>query len=294
MQLFAALHRASHARMIPADFWPRVCTPACMHACAALSRPGWPCRDESNDSCGFEHVFVGEIDDGHVKGLHNWVQTMVEEARGNLDYMGFVLPKRAYQDDGDDDVDGDRNLVSVQLGWEVRPGRPRAPPAARAVLCLYVVRMICSTSLACVAVCRHAAGRVGDIRVDRALRPSWGQCNGDSFVLKHMQPSRWPTWLLSWARPYRVEDLFRARAAGSRSGAWRLFIDWPVGRLFIDWPASATALHFKAQLQQRGVRGVCDLLALVDTCVHGCHACAWHAGRGEGREHDVRWDLPRV
>lgn len=75
-------------------------------------------RDENNDSSGFEHVFVGEIDDGHVKGLHNWIQTMVEEARGSLDYMGFVLPKRCYQDDGDDDVDGDRNLISIQLGWE--------------------------------------------------------------------------------------------------------------------------------------------------------------------------------
>eukprot|EP00892_Ulva_mutabilis_P000806 jgi/Ulvmu1/10726/UM068_0012.1 len=75
-------------------------------------------RDDENDSSGFEHVFVGEMDDGHVKGLHNWIQTMVEESRGSLDYMGFVLPKRCYQDDGDDDVDGARNLISIQLGWE--------------------------------------------------------------------------------------------------------------------------------------------------------------------------------
>lgn len=92
------------------------------------------CRDDDNDSCGFEHVFVGEIDDGHVKGLHNWIQTMVEEARGNLDYMGFVLPKRCYQDDGDDHVDGTTNLISIQLGWEVRPWRAvHAADAVRAV-----------------------------------------------------------------------------------------------------------------------------------------------------------------
>eukprot|EP01025_Chloroclados_australasicus_P057117 TRINITY_DN7108_c0_g1_i2.p2 TRINITY_DN7108_c0_g1~~TRINITY_DN7108_c0_g1_i2.p2 ORF type:complete len:296 (-),score=39.20 TRINITY_DN7108_c0_g1_i2:65-952(-) len=75
-------------------------------------------RDGELDSCGFEHVFVGELDDGHVKGLHNWLQTMVEEARGNLEYMGFVLPKKRYQSSDDEEVDGDRQLISVQLGWE--------------------------------------------------------------------------------------------------------------------------------------------------------------------------------
>lgn len=120
------LSHALHTSMVPAGCGPGGPTRgACAHACMSgvLTGRGRPCRDESNDSCGFEHVFVGEIDDGHVKGLHNWLQTMVEEARGNLDYMGFVLPKRAYQDDGDEDVDGDRNLISVQLGWEVRPAR---------------------------------------------------------------------------------------------------------------------------------------------------------------------------
>jgi Endoribonuclease XendoU len=88
------------------------------------------CRDTQNDSCGFEHVFVGEVDEGHVKGLHNWLQTMVEEARGDLDYLGFVLPRRhTHMADGDDDLEGPRRLVSVQLGWEVR----RCPQRCAAV-----------------------------------------------------------------------------------------------------------------------------------------------------------------
>jgi poly(U)-specific endoribonuclease len=77
------------------------------------------CRDTQNDSCGFEHVFVGEVDDGHVKGLHNWIQTMVEESRGKLDYMGFVLPRKHNQSRDADAVDGPPRLISVQLGWQV-------------------------------------------------------------------------------------------------------------------------------------------------------------------------------
>merc|ERR1712050_311688 len=35
-------------------------------------------------SSGFEHVFVGEIDDkkGELSGLHNWIQFFREESRG--------------------------------------------------------------------------------------------------------------------------------------------------------------------------------------------------------------------
>ena len=36
-------------------------------------------RGEESDSCGFEHVFVGEVDDGHVKGLHNWIQVRTRQ-----------------------------------------------------------------------------------------------------------------------------------------------------------------------------------------------------------------------
>ena len=45
---------------------------------------------------------------------------MVEESRGSLDYLGFVLPRRHNQYQADeDDMDGPRRVVSVQLGWEV-------------------------------------------------------------------------------------------------------------------------------------------------------------------------------
>lgn len=48
-----------------------------------------------NDSSGFEHVFVGEIRDTEVCGLHNWIQMYLEEKRGNIDYQGYIKPKRS-------------------------------------------------------------------------------------------------------------------------------------------------------------------------------------------------------
>jgi poly(U)-specific endoribonuclease len=42
------------------------------------------------DSSGFEHTYVGEIDEGEVKGFHNWVQFYFEEKAGNLIYNGPI------------------------------------------------------------------------------------------------------------------------------------------------------------------------------------------------------------
>ena len=38
-------------------------------------------RDAANDSCGFEHVFVGESDNGEISGFHNWVNFWLEEKK---------------------------------------------------------------------------------------------------------------------------------------------------------------------------------------------------------------------
>lgn len=70
-------------------------------------------RDASRDSCGFEHVFCGEIDDGRVKGLHNFTQVYVEEARGNLNYMGYL----AYGEGGDHIPDEERRVLTVRFRW---------------------------------------------------------------------------------------------------------------------------------------------------------------------------------
>ncbi|XP_025089921.1 poly(U)-specific endoribonuclease-like [Pomacea canaliculata] len=43
------------------------------------------------DSCGFEHVMVGELSSSSsISGLHNWIQFYREEAAGRLNYYGYV------------------------------------------------------------------------------------------------------------------------------------------------------------------------------------------------------------
>jgi len=45
-----------------------------------------------DSSCGFEHVFVGEISDGGktVGGQHNWVRVYLLEKSGHINYKGYI------------------------------------------------------------------------------------------------------------------------------------------------------------------------------------------------------------
>ncbi|XP_013803553.1 poly(U)-specific endoribonuclease-B-like [Apteryx mantelli] len=72
-------------------------------------------RKEGNrlDSCGFEHVFVGEIRRGkQILGLHNWVQFYLQEKRNQIDYKGYVARKNKNRPDKDDQV------LSLQFTWK--------------------------------------------------------------------------------------------------------------------------------------------------------------------------------
>lgn len=41
-------------------------------------------------SSGFEHVFVSEVKNGTVLGLHNWIYMNEEEKKGDLNYKGWL------------------------------------------------------------------------------------------------------------------------------------------------------------------------------------------------------------
>ncbi|CAM9589106.1 unnamed protein product [Ascophyllum nodosum] len=69
---------------------------------------------EAVDSSGFEHVFVGEIKNREVTGLHNWIQMYLEEQKGQLDYLGYIYPRqRGY---ANNPVETEQ-LITVQFEW---------------------------------------------------------------------------------------------------------------------------------------------------------------------------------
>ncbi|XP_061438308.1 poly(U)-specific endoribonuclease-A-like isoform X2 [Rhineura floridana] len=70
-------------------------------------------RGKGPDSCGFEHVFVGETKRGHeILGLHNWVQFYLQEKLKHIDYKGYVARKNKSRPDEDDQV------LSLQFSWK--------------------------------------------------------------------------------------------------------------------------------------------------------------------------------
>ncbi|XP_069484594.1 poly(U)-specific endoribonuclease-like [Ambystoma mexicanum] len=72
-------------------------------------------RDGSrgSDSCGFEHVFIGESKRGkEIMGLHNWVQFYLQEKRNNIDYKGYVARQYKSRPDEDDQV------LNLQFSWK--------------------------------------------------------------------------------------------------------------------------------------------------------------------------------
>lgn len=69
----------------------------------------------AGSSSSFEHVFVGEIKDRGeqtVSGFHNWLQFYLEEAKGRVDYQGYILPRRHGQF-----PDAETQLLTVQFEW---------------------------------------------------------------------------------------------------------------------------------------------------------------------------------
>lgn len=67
----------------------------------------------SGCSSAFEHVFVGEIkQQGEVSGFHNWLQFYLEEAKGRVDYQGYIFPRRRGEI-----PDSETQLLTVQFEW---------------------------------------------------------------------------------------------------------------------------------------------------------------------------------
>ena len=61
----------------------------CISAIRVIDTHVCLCCSRDKNSCGFEHVFVGETREGKVIGFHNWIQFYLQEKRGNIDYRGY-------------------------------------------------------------------------------------------------------------------------------------------------------------------------------------------------------------
>ncbi|KAL2573607.1 hypothetical protein AAZV13_17G138000 [Glycine max] len=67
----------------------------------------------SGSSSAFEHVFVGETKQcGEVSGFHNWLQFYLEEAKGRVDYQGYIFPRRRGET-----PDSEAQLLTIQFEW---------------------------------------------------------------------------------------------------------------------------------------------------------------------------------
>ncbi|XP_037624226.1 poly(U)-specific endoribonuclease-C isoform X2 [Sebastes umbrosus] len=68
-------------------------------------------RNTGLDSCGFEHVFVGETKSGsEITGFHNWVQFYLQENSTHLDYKGYKARDH-------DLPDHDDHVLNLQFSW---------------------------------------------------------------------------------------------------------------------------------------------------------------------------------
>ncbi|XP_029289214.1 uridylate-specific endoribonuclease C [Cottoperca gobio] len=68
-------------------------------------------RHSGLDSCGFEHVFVGETKSGtEIIGFHNWIQFYLQENSTHLDYKG-------YKARANDLPDQDDHVLNLQFSW---------------------------------------------------------------------------------------------------------------------------------------------------------------------------------
>ncbi len=73
-------------------------------------------RDAARDSSAFEHVFCGEIDDGKVKGLHNYIQVLREERNGRFDYRGYLSARRRRRE-GNVAPHPKHQLLTIRFEW---------------------------------------------------------------------------------------------------------------------------------------------------------------------------------
>lgn len=132
-------------------------------------------RKVENDTCGFEHVFVGEVqDDGHVSGMHNWIQLYQQERKGALNYLGYIRPKRV-PNMHFASPDAHQQLVTVQFAWN-----GHVKPVSTSFIGTSPEFEIALYSLAYFMGQEKSVVRCGPYLVEMAAFPM--RCHGKTFI----------------------------------------------------------------------------------------------------------------
>ncbi|XP_040898395.1 poly(U)-specific endoribonuclease-C-like isoform X2 [Toxotes jaculatrix] len=99
-------------------------------------------RNTGLDSCGFEHVFVGETKSGtEIIGFHNWIQFYLQEKNRHLDYKGYKAREH-------DLPDQDDHVLNLQFSWHgvVKPvGSAFIGPSPEFEMALFTVVFLMNT-----------------------------------------------------------------------------------------------------------------------------------------------------
>lgn len=75
-------------------------------------------RKAKNDSSGFEHVFLGEIKDNQVIGMHNWIQIYLQEKKGDFNYKGYIKPKKTERAHTPQQPHNNEQFITMQFEWK--------------------------------------------------------------------------------------------------------------------------------------------------------------------------------
>uniref|UniRef100_A0A4W5JRV1 Uridylate-specific endoribonuclease n=1 Tax=Hucho hucho TaxID=62062 RepID=A0A4W5JRV1_9TELE len=120
----------------------------------------------SIDSCGFEHVFVGESKYGkEITGFHNWVQFYLQEKLGNVDYKGYKVKNLSF--DLSVQPDEDDHVLNLQFSWKglVKPvGSSFIGVSPEFEVALFTILFLASTGKVSDCVSDHTRFKPGSIR----------------------------------------------------------------------------------------------------------------------------------
>jgi poly(U)-specific endoribonuclease len=146
-------------------------------------RPYRRTRGGPLDSSGFEHVFIGEVKNSEVSGLHNWIRIYDEERKQKLNYKGFFAGRRRRNESSA--AAADMRVVTLQFEWngaEKKIGSTLLGSSPEFEVALYTMCFLSGAGEEARGGGRRCLVELGDFRVYVVLFDYCnGQCIGTAY-----------------------------------------------------------------------------------------------------------------